>query len=122
MGEQNVVSIPDFDVIKTIRRNKFFRKKEDYLPSISEEKILNSNSMISNLLKFKKKDLFGLAAPRWDQGEYHDNESHFQVPGPAYYDPRIINNKKSFNLNKKDFIYTNSLPYQTVFENEISNK
>lgn len=122
LGEQNVVSIPDFDVIKTIRRNKFFRTKQDYLPSISEEKILNSNSMISNLLKFKKKDLFGLAAPRWDQGEYHDNESHFQVPGPAYYDPRIINNKKSFNLNKKDFIYTNSLPYQTVFENEISNK
>ena len=63
-------------------------------------------------MKFKKKDFFSLSSPRWDQGYFHDNATHFQVPGPAYYNPKIQNTKKSFNLNNKDFIYTNSLPFK----------
>lgn len=72
------------------------------------------NSKITNkkMIKFKKKDYFSLSSPRWDQGYFHDNETHFQVPGPAYYEPKLQNSKKSFNLNKKDFIYTNSLPFK----------
>ena len=62
--------------------------------------------------KFKKRDNFSLSPPRWDEGYFHDNDSHFQVPGPAFYAPKIQNNKKSFNLNNKDFIYTNSLPFK----------
>ena len=101
-------------MIKKIRTNKFLRTNQNNKAGISENKNLDSNIIISNLLKFKKKDLFGLAAPRWDEGYYHDNDSHFQVPGPAYYEPRILNSKKSFNLNNKDFIFTNSVPFRTV--------
>ena len=114
--------MPDLEVLKKIRKNKFYRTKQDHLPSISEEKSLNNN-IIRKMFKFKKKDLFGLASPRWDEGIFHDNDSHFQIPGPAYYEPRILTNKKSFNLNKKDFIYTNSVPYQTISGNMLpSNK
>ena len=62
--------------------------------------------------KARKRDNFSLSPPRWDEGYFHDNDSHFQVPGPAYYAPPIQNNKKSFNLNNKDFIFTNSLPFK----------
>ena len=113
LTEENIVTMPDLEVLRKIRKNKFYRSNQKKLPSISEDKTANSN-IIRKMLKFKKKDLFGLASPRWDQGFFHDNDSHFQVPGPAYYEPRILTNKKSFNLNKKDFIYTNSVPYQTV--------
>ena len=113
LNNENIVTMPDLELLKKIRKNKFYRSNKKNLPSISEEKTLNSN-IIRRIFKFKKKDLFGLASPRWDQGFFHDNETHFQVPGPAYYEPRIISNKKSFNLNKNDFIYTNSVPYQAV--------
>ena len=118
LTDDNIVTMPDLQILKKIRKNNFYRTNQNNLPSISEEKSLNSN-IIRKMLKYKKKDLFGLASPRWDQGFFHDNESHFQVPGPAYYEPRILTNKKSFNLNKKDFIYTNSVPYQTVNGNMI---
>ena len=113
LTEENIVTMPDLELLKKIRRNKFYRSNQKTLPSISEDKTANNN-IIRKMLKYKKKDLFGLASPRWDQGFFHDNESHFQVPGPAYYEPRILTNKKSFNLNKKDFIYTNSVPFQTI--------
>ena len=64
------------------------------------------------LNKSRKRDNFSLSPPRWDEGYFHDNDSHFQVPGPAYYTPSIQNNKKSFNLNNKDFIFTNSQPFK----------
>ena len=115
---ENIVTMPDLEILKKIRKNKFYRTNQEKLPNLSEDKF-NSN-IIRKLLKFKRKDLFGLASPRWDQGFFHDNETHFQVPGPAYYEPRLMTNKKSFNLNKKDFIYTNSVPYQTVNGNMIS--
>ena len=121
LTSENIVTMPDLELLKKIRSNKFFRTSQNNLPSISEEKDMNSNAIIRSMIKFKKKDLFGLASPRWDQGFFHDNETHFQVPGPAYYDPRILTNKKSFNLNKKDFIYTNSVPYKTVSSNMVSN-
>jgi hypothetical protein len=69
-------------------------------------------SNAKKIMKFKKKDFFSLSSPRWDQGYFHDNATHFQVPGPAYYNPKMQNTKKSFNLNNKDFIYTNSLPFK----------
>ena len=81
----------------------------------------NKKKFEKNMQKFKKKDLFSLSAPRWDQGLFHDNETHFQVPGPAYYAPKIEKNKKSFNLNKKDFIYTNSLPFKNEGINNASS-
>ena len=67
---------------------------------------------LKKMLKYKKKDYFSLSSPRWDQGFFHDNATHFQVPGPAYYTPKTQNTKKSFNLNNKDFIFTNSLPFK----------
>ena len=67
--------------------------------------------MRSDLIKYKKKDYFSLSSPRWDEGNFHDNASHFQIPGPAYYQPRDQLLKRSFNLNKKDFIFTNSVPF-----------
>ena len=121
LTSENIVTMPDLELLKKIRSNKFCRTSQNNLPSISEEKDMNSNAIIRSMMKFKKKDLFGLASPRWDQGFFHDNETHFQVPGPAYYDPRIMTNKKSFNLNKKDFIYTNSVPYKTVSSNMVSS-
>ncbi len=77
--------------------------------TIKNSKIANN---IKKMLKFKKKNYFSLSSPRWDQGYFHDNATHFQVPGPAYYAPKLQNTKKSFNLNNKDFIYTNSLPFK----------
>ena len=97
--------------------------KTEYISSISKNNnskfyISDSNNKTINqkkrkkLARFKKRDNFSLSPPRWDEGYFHDNESHFQVPGPAYYVPQIQNNKKSFNLNNKDFIFTNSLPFK----------
>ena len=47
--------------------------------------------------------------------------THFQVPGPAYYEPKSQSLKRSFNLNTKDFIYTNSVPYKTIGGNIAKN-
>ena len=85
-----------------------------WLNKYDESKIKNNKyeNNLKKILKYKKKDYFSLSSPRWDQGFFHDNATHFQVPGPAYYTPKIQNTKKSFNLNNKDFIYTNSLPFK----------
>ena len=116
----NTSNLPtlEFDTYKNISNMK--NNCSQYVSLISE---VNKSSGVKlceeskkkfekNMQKFKKKDLFTLSAPRWDQGLFHDNETHFQVPGPAYYAPKIQTTKKSFNLNKKDFIYTNSLPFK----------
>ena len=79
--------------------------------SVKAKNEINKNTK-KKLSRFKKRDHFSLSPPRWDEGYFHDNESHFQVPGPAYYAPPIQNTKKSFNLNNKDFFYTNSLPFK----------
>ena len=83
-----------------------------YVPENDEIKASINKNIRKKLARFKKRDHFSLSPPRWDEGYFHDNDSHFQVPGPAYYVPQIQNNKKSFNLNNKDFIYTNSLPFK----------
>ena len=85
-----------------------------WLNKYDESKIKNNKyeNNLKKILKYKKKDYFSLSSPRWYQGFFHDNDTHFQVPGPAYYTPKIQNTKKSFNLNNKDFIYTNSLPFK----------
>ena len=116
------------------KRNKNNSTKTEYisiypeynLSSINgfDETLLKKNQFSNNIkkiIKFKRKDYFSLSAPRWDEGYFHDNESHFQVPGPAYYTPKIQNTKKSFNLNKKDFIFTNSLPFKNDEIYSISN-
>ena len=83
-----------------------------------DNKIKNEKKKI---IKSRKRDHFSLSPPRWDEGYFHDNDSHFQVPGPAYYAPPIQNNKKSFNLNNKDFIFTNSLPFKNDNYGTISS-
>lgn len=116
--ENNIVSLPNNDIYKKLQR---FRDKKKR--SLTEEKYdynynkyINKKLVKKDLSIFRRKDLFRLASPRWDQGIYHDNQSHFQNPGPAYYNPKVQSPKRSFNVNNKSFIYTNSVPYR-----EISN-
>ena len=108
--------------------------KTDYISLVSEnnnsftlsfedEKTKNNRNknIMKKLNKSRKRDNFSLSPPRWDEGYFHDNDSHFQVPGPAYYTPSIQNNKKSFNLNNKDFIFTNSQPFKNDNYSTISS-
>ncbi len=124
-SENNIKHIPDYEASKILKNlGKMRFKTKDYLNeknySLSEEKYEykfdnknnKQNLMIKELLKFRRKDFFGLSPPRWDEGLFHDNGSHFQIPGPAYYDPKVQSLKRSFNLNKKDFIFTNSIPFK----------
>ena len=117
----NIASLNLKDNISKIYNNSI---KTEYISIVPDNKSLNlsveddKNKETRNknekkkLSKQRKKDNFSLSPPRWDEGYFHDNGSHFQVPGPAYYAPPIQNNKKSFNLNNKDFIFTNSLPFK----------
>ena len=93
--------------------------------NLSNEDDKDKDNKIKNekkkIIKSRKRDHFSLSPPRWDEGYFHDNDSHFQVPGPAYYAPPIQNNKKSFNLNNKDFIFTNSLPFKNDNYGTISS-
>ena len=128
--KDNIIDIPDYQNYKDFKRftvfsnrTKKFNKsaEKENLKPISEEKDILNKEIMNDLLKYKRKDLLGLASPRWDEGIYHDNMTHFQVPGPAYYDPKSQSLKRSFNLNTKDFIYTNSVPYKTVGGNIPKN-
>ena len=113
------------------KKNKNASTKTEFLTLNAESNLSSVNGLetrnskfsnnIKKILKMMKKDKFSLSPPRWDQGYFHDNASHFQVPGPAYYTPKIQNTKKSFNLNNKDFIYTNSLPFKNDEIYSISN-
>ena len=122
----NVVTIPNYDINRNLKRILRFKSK-DYFNEKGKRKgrlfddryqykfdKSKSDLIMRDLLKYKKKDDFALAPPRWDQGLFHDNGSHFQIPGPAYYDPRIQSNKISFNLNNKDFIFANSVNYKEI--------
>ena len=105
--------------LKTLGKLKNKFSLNDYLSNTSKDNLENhyfgnindKTGMKNDLLKYKKKDYFSLSSPRWEEGNFHDNASHFQIPGPAYYQPRDQLLKRSFNLNKKDFIYTNSVPF-----------
>ena len=127
LKKNKIISLPDTNMSNNLRtlgrlKNKF--ALNDYLSNNNNNSKENLNlenhffnniydktGMRSDLIKYKKKDYFSLSSPRWEEGNFHDNASHFQIPGPAYYQPRDQLLKRSFNLNKKDFIYTNSLPF-----------
>ena len=117
LKKNKLINLPDTNMSNNLRYLGTQKKKFLYedLVKNSKENIYNKyNILVDNhdiKNKFKKKDYFSLSAPRWDEGNFHDNESHFQIPGPAYYQPREQYLKRSFNLNKKDFIYTNSVPF-----------
>ena len=98
--------------IKTEYISLVSEKNNSFSLSNEDEYIKNNRNISKKIRKTRKRDNFSLSPPRWDEGYFHDNASHFQVPGPAYYAPTIQNNKKSFNLNNKDFIFTNSLPFK----------
>lgn len=66
-----------------------------------------------------KIDNFALYSPRWQEIEYENTNSKFHPPGPAYYEPKIQSKKESFNVNNKDFIYVNSVPY--IEKHDTSN-
>lgn len=115
--DNTVKNFPDYDVSKTLKRLGIMRyKSKDFANEKKYEYQFDKNKrnelMMKDLMKFKKKDVFSLVPPRWDTGLFHDNASHFQIPGPAYYQPKGQTLKKSFNLNKKDFIFTNSVPFK----------
>ena len=62
----------------------------------------------------QKNDLFKLYSPRWKKKSKYNTESKFSPPGPAYYNPKLPKNKISFNLNDKDFIYTNGISFDKI--------
>ena len=126
LKKNKIIALPDTNMSNNLRtlgrlKNKF--ALNDYLSNNNNSKenlnlenhffnnIYDKTGMRSDLIKYKKKDYFSLSSPRWDEGNFHDNASHFQIPGPAYYQPRDQLLKRSFNLNKKDFIFTNSVPF-----------
>ena len=127
LKKNKIIALPDTNMSNNLRtlgrlKNKF--ALNDYLSNNNNNSKENLNlenhffnniydktGMRSDLIKYKKKDYFSLSSPRWDEGNFHDNASHFQIPGPAYYQPRDQLLKRSFNLNKKDFIFTNSVPF-----------
>ena len=98
--------------IKDKKDGSLTKSRYDY--TYDKDKHETNNYILKDLLKFRRKDFFGLAPPRWDEGIFHDNGSHFQIPGPAYYDPKYQSPKRSFNFNTKDFIFTNSVPFKEV--------
>ena len=126
ISEKNIKNIPDNDTLRRLKSLGAMRfqtkpnnnyknlniSDDKYEYNFDYNKKQRNELMIKDLLKFRKKDSFGLSPPRWDEGLFHDNESHFQIPGPAYYEPKLQSLKRSFNLNKKDFIFTNSVPYK----------
>lgn len=100
--------------IKDKKDGSLTKSRYRYDFTYDKDKNENSDLIMKDLLKFRRKDFFGLAPPRWDEGIFHDNGSHFQIPGPAYYDPKFQSPKRSFNFNTKDFIFTNSVPFKEV--------
>ena len=78
----------------------------------------NVNKNKKNYNEYKI-DNFALYSPRWQEIEYENTNSKFHPPGPAYYEPKIPNKKESFNVNNKDFIYVNSIPY--IEKHDTSN-
>ena len=122
LKKNKIISLPDTKMsnnLKTLGKLKNKFSLNDYLSNTTKDNLENhyfsnisdKTGMKNDLLKYKKKDYFFLSSPRWEEGYFHDNASHFQIPGPAYYQPRDQLLKRSFNLNKKDFIFTNSVPF-----------
>ena len=118
--KNKIINLPDNNMSNNLKNLGKLQKRfliNDYLNNSKDNQDkfnnIDDNYDLTKKIfnKFKKKDNFALSPPRWDEGNFHDNESHFQIPGPAYYEPKEQLLKRSFNLNKKDFIYTNGVPY-----------
>lgn len=80
--------------LKTIKKavkinNKDLKKEE------------KDNYLFEIVPNYKKSDLFKLSSPRWKH-----SSGRFSVPGPAYYEPKVVEKKLSFNQNGNDFIIT----------------
>lgn len=114
LKKNKIIKLPDIDMSNNLKHLGMLKKNifiKDCSNNIQNNNIIDKIHLKREFTKFKKKELFSLSSPRWDEGHFHDNESHFQIPGPAYYQPKDQLLKRSFNLNKKDFIYTNSVPF-----------
>ena len=120
--KNKILNLPDNNMSNNLKNLGTLKKKyliNEYLymnkSQENQDKFnnfqVNTDITKKGFNKFKKKDYFALSSPRWEEGNFHDNESHFQIPGPAYYEPKEQLLKRSFNLNKKDFIYTNGVPF-----------
>ena len=120
-----------FDKKNNDEENKIFRKfkpdkynnrfKENEKSDDDTNKYINQNDVIYapiNPNNIPKENLFKLNSPRWKVPLQFNTESQYSPPGPAYYHPKLPNNKVSFNLNEKDFIYTNSIPFASVKHNK----
>jgi phosphotransferase system IIB component len=107
------------------KENKIFKKfkPEKYKNKIKEDEKKKNNfnyKIFENLYipinpnSNQKNDLFTLYSPRWKKKPKYNTESKFTPPGPAYYNPKYSKNKISFNLNVKDFIYTNGISFNQI--------
>ena len=120
-----------FGLITTYWNNlpKISKGNYDYnlkeLEKIFKYDVNNKFGYHYNVIKNKKNpndtkiDNFALFTPRWKETEYENTNSKFRPPGPAYYEPKIPAKKESFNVNTKDFIYVNSVPY--IEKHDTSN-
>ena len=80
--------------VKAIKKAIKINNKE----LIKEEQ---DNYLFEIVPNYKKSDLFKLYSPRWKY-----SSGRFSVPGPAYYEPKIVEKKLSFNQNGNDFVIT----------------
>ena len=106
-----IKGIPPLSVIR-----KYFNSFQNFNNNTSDITLDLSNS-INKTQKMKKykiykieniKNICSFGEQNWDDKLSYNNNSHFKIPGPAYYFPRLLNTKKSFNSNTKDFIFVNS--------------
>ena len=107
-----------FDKFKPEKYNNRFKENEkDDDEENNNHRYSNTNENIYiniNPNNVPKENLFKLYSPRWKSIIAYNADCNFKPPGPAYYHPFLPKNKVSFNLNEKDFIYTNGLPFAVV--------
>ncbi len=119
-----------FDKKKKDKKNKIFDKfkpekynnrmneydKDDDEDNINYQYVNNKDDIYTpiNPNNVPKENLFKLNSPRWKSIIAYNADCNFKPPGPAYYHPILPKNKVSFNLNDKDFIYTNGLPFAVM--------
>ena len=97
--------------------NRFKENEKDDDEENNNHRYSNTNENIYiniNPNNVPKENLFKLYSPRWKSIIAYNADCNFKPPGPAYYHPFLPKNKVSFNLNDKDFIYTNGLPFAVM--------
>ena len=107
-----------FDKFKPEKYNNRFKEnvKDDEEENNNHQYIHTSDDIFTpiNPNNVPKENLFKLYSPRWKSIIAYNADCNFKPPGPAYYHPILPKNKVSFNLNEKDFIYTNGLPFAVM--------